>query len=200
MNPYSEQLYGIGVIKQIMAPGKNSMLPLPNERGVDKIPIHTNPNIKVDPQRGINYFKNFLNEPVSKQNYDEAEDLQVEQGIEYLEAMPNINLDFDGDGMPDFQQGPGLLQGQATEKAEEAEVAEEIEEKPIVAKEVEKPIIESTINLEQAEYNKNVQPNREEKLKTTDTSKGFNIKPSEGVVLASGALAMALMLFGRSAK
>ena len=200
MNLYSEQLYGVGVIKQMMAPGKNSMLPLPKERGVDKIPIHTNPNIKVDPQKGVNYFQNFLNESVSKQNYDEAEDLQVEQGIEFLEAMPNINLDFDGDGIPDFQQGGGLLQGQAPEKAKEAEVAEVIENKPMVAKEVEKPIVESTVNLEQAEHNKNPQPNRDDQLKTTDVSKGFNIKPGEGVVLASGALAMALMLFGRSAK
>jgi len=196
MNNYGEELYGIGIIKQTMAPGKNSMLPMPNERGVDKMPIHTNGNIKVDSQKGINYFKNFLNESVSKQNYDEAEDLQVEQGIEYLEAMPNINLDYDGDGIPDFQQGRGILQGQAIEKVEEVE---EIEEKSLIAKEVEKPIVESTVNLEQADQNKNPQPNREEKLKTTDVPKGFNIKPGEGVVLASGALALALMIFGKSA-
>jgi len=199
MNNYGEELYGIGVIKQTMAPGKNNMLPLQNERGVDKMPINTNGNIKVDSQKGINYFKNFLNESVSKQNYDELEDLQIEKGIEYLEAMPNINLDYDGDGMPDFQQGSGILQGQATEAAKEAEVAEEIDEKPLIAKEVEKPIVESTVNLEQADQNKNPQPNREEKLKTTDVPKGFNINAGEGVVLASGALALALMLFGRSA-
>ena len=198
MNLLSESLYGIGVIKQVVAPGKNSMLPLPKERGVDKVPIHTNANIKVDPNKGVNYYKNFLNESVSNQNYDEAEDLSVEQGIEYLEAIPNINLDFDGDGMADYQMGQGLLQGQASEKAKEAEVAEEIEDKPIVAKEVEKPIVESTVNLEQADHNKNPQPNREEQLKTTDTGKAFNINAGEGVVLASGALAMALMLFGKS--
>lgn len=207
MNKTPENIYGYGILKNVIAVGRDSMLPLPKEN-IQKDVIYTNPNMKLDSSKGQNYFKDYMNDPVSKQNYDEAEDYSVDQGIKFLEALPNINLDTDGDGLPDMVLGQGLLQGNQAEKA--TEVQEEmkmdvveveqpkIEEESIEKKEVEKPLIESTTKLQNIDNNTNVQPNRQNKLNDTN-SKSFNISASEGVVLGAGALSLALMAFGKSA-
>ena len=197
-----QAMYGYGILNNLVAVGKNSMLPLKEER-TDKQMIYTDAKLKVDPIKGTNYFKEYMNDPTSKQNFDQQEDHHLEEGMTYLESLPNINLDYDNDGVPDHQYGEPLSASSEEEDYDEDVVnddmpVEPLKEKSLEVKDVEKPIIESTAKLMHNDDNSNVQPNRDEKLKNTDTGK-FNISMSEGVIMGSGLLASALMLFGRNA-
>jgi len=198
-----QEMYGVGILNNLVAVGKNSMLPLKEER-VDKQMIYTDPKLKVDPNKGTNYFKQFMDEPTSKLNYDQQEDLHLEQGMTYLESLPNINLDYDLDGKPDFQYGETVNAKKEEEEYNENVVnddmpVEPIKEKSVEVKDVEKPIIESVEKLMHNDDNTNEQPNRDEKLNNTNTG-GFNISASEGVIIGSGLLASLLVMFGRNSK
>ena len=197
-----QEMYGVGILNNLVAVGKNSMLPLRDER-IDKEMIYTDAKLKVDKNRGTNYFKQFMDDPTSKQNYDQQEDLHLQEGMDYLESLPNINLDFDSDGVPDHQYGETLNAKQEEENYSEDVVndqpVEPLKEKSVEVKDVEKPIIESTAKLMHTDDNTNIQPNRDDKLNNTNIG-GFNISASEGIVMASGLLASALMIFGRNSK
>ena len=196
-----QEMYGVGILNNLVAVGKNSMLPLRDER-IDKEMIYTDAKLKVDKNKGTNYFKQYMNDPTSKLNYDQQEDLHLQEGMDYLESLPNINLDYDLDGKPDFQYGEALNAKKEEENYSEDVVdddqpVEPIKEKSVEVKDVEKPIIESTAKLMHTDDNTNEQPNRDDKLKNTDTGK-FNISMGEGVIIGSGLLASALMVFGRN--
>tara|TARA_R110001592_G_scaffold274201_3_gene541183 strand:+ start:1632 stop:2237 length:606 start_codon:yes stop_codon:yes gene_type:complete len=200
-----QDIYGYGVIKNTIAPDRDSQPMLAGQRTVDKDPIYTNDHLKVNKSIGVNYYKDYMNEPISETNYEERDALHMDDAIDYLEAMPNINLDMDGDGEPDQIQGEGIINNaKAAEFSEQIQEQEDepvqvVEEKSIKFAEPIVADVESVAQLAHVDKKNPLEVNKDNKLNTLDTIKNSQIKASDILTMGAGGLALALMAFGRNA-
>ena len=202
-NSRGEEFYGSGIIQNTVPQNLDSVNVLKHERNVTKEPIRVDGKEKVNKIRGDNYYKDYMKEPLNKQNYGKRDDVHFDEAVNYLEPAENQNLDFDGDGNEDLSYGAGLLQGLMGEAA--AEVAEEIqegedklEEKSIKEVAKEKPIIEGERVLQGQEKQPTMEGNKDVKLKNTDTTTNKEMKMGDMVSMGAGALAVAMMLMGKN--
>ena len=104
---FDSSIYGNGVIRSTVTPNLN-ILPMFNEQGGEKDVIYQKDNIKVDPKIGKNYYKDYMDQTVSKMNNEERKQVNFQESVRYMEEMENSNLDFDGDGKPDFDMTGGV--------------------------------------------------------------------------------------------
>ena len=201
---FDQQIYGTGVIRNTIIPDlTNSAGPLIREVGNDKSVIAQDAHIKVDPKIGKNYYKDYMNQAISKMNTEEQKKVNIEEGSRYMEEVENLNLDFDGDGQNDFDFGKGLKvdNPQSVETQEEL-VAEPsaIQEKSIVKPEVEKVDKESVSDLKHIEEGPTLEGNKDIKLNNVDTQKGTTISINDMVQMGGGALALGMMLLSKNLK
>ena len=195
--------YGSGVIKNTMAPDLDSREPLINQREVHKDAIHIRDNIKVHPTMGKNYYKDYMNDSVDNLNYNERESIQINDSVQYLEALPNEDYDFDGDGQTDFEYSSGELEGIQANHSEEAgekiekgeEIIEEKSTKEIPKHEIIKDV---KANNELMDEEKNINGNKDLRLNNIDARTDDSIKLSDMITIGSGSLALAMMLMGKS--
>ena len=200
------EFYGSGVIKNTAAPNIDAIQSLIGERSVDKDPIRINPQIKVHKNLAPNYYKDYMNESIDNTNFEEREDYNLNEAAEFLEPQPNENLDFDGNGQPDYSYGSGTLGGKHAEDAEDAgelihDGEEKIEEHSIKEAPKHEIIKEAVANKELMDEPKSnpMEVNKDVKLNTTDTrTNRQTLGMADGVVMGAGALAMALMVMGRN--
>lgn len=192
-------IYGVGIIKNTMKPNLDAQPILMGERGCVKDPIYVNDKLKVHPTMGKNYYKDFMNESVNNLNYEEREDYRVDEGINYLESVENQNLDFDGDGQEDFDMGMGVMSNEKAEEVQE-EIAkpEALEEKSVKIQEPIKAHIEPVEKLEHIDKKNPLEVNKDEKLNNTSTMKDSQIRSADMLVMASGAVALAMMVLGKA--
>lgn len=205
LNRLGEDYYGFGTIQNTVPEDLDSLKPMKGERDVCKEVINIDPKIKVDKDKGDNQFKKYIEEPVDKLNFGERERINFDTAIEFLEPMENQNLDFDGDNQPDFNYGDGFLKGVEASKAMEAgkdlgeaEGEQQLEEKPVAQVVKEKPIMEPERELKAQESRPTMEGNKDNRLKNTDNAKDSQIKMADGVIMAAGALAVAMMVMGKT--
>ena len=196
--------YGSGVIMNTMRPSLDERKPLIHQREVHKDPIRIAPDIKVHPTLGKNYIKDFQEESIDKLNYDERDELQLNQAIDYLEAQPNEDFDFDGDGQTDFVYSEGELRGKQAEHADEVgEMIEEgenkIEEKSIEEAPKHEIIKDVKANEELKDEPKEIlNGNKDVRLNNIDARSNESIKLSDMLTIGTGSLALAMMLMGNN--
>mgnify|MGYP003647795725 CR=1 FL=1 len=175
-----------------------------NEQGGEKDVIYQKDNIKVDPKIGKNYYKDYMDQTVSKMNNEERKQVNFQESVRYMEEMENSNLDFDGDGKPDFDMtgGVNINNSKSIEVQEEIQKPADIDEKSTVKAEVEKPDIEPTAELKHIDDKKSseLDENKDKPMKTVDTQKGTVMSISDYVNMGSGALALGAILLGRNLK
>jgi len=203
INRRGAEFYGFGVIQNTSDTNLDDREPMKDERCGDKYPIYTDGKIKVNKKLGENYYKDFMNEPVSQLNYEKRKELNFKSAVDFIEPTANENLDFDGNGEPDINFDDevmirGLLADNSNEAAENIEDPNNIEPESVEEKKQEKPIIEGERELQGQETGKREIVNKERKLNNTDTKSDNQIKMSDGVIMAAGGLAMALMVMGRN--
>ena len=97
-NLRGEEFYGSGIIQNTVPQNLDSVNVLKHERNVTKEPIRVDGKEKVNKIRGDNYYKDYMKEPLNKQNYGKRDDVHFDEAVNYLEPAENQNLDFDGDG------------------------------------------------------------------------------------------------------
>ncbi len=169
-----------------------------------------------------NRYQVYFAESVDKQNYDENAQVKLDRGLDYSEHAENQNLDFDNDGEPDldFQEMRAIIENRETdeeaqkilEDIKEANIEKEdilqpndpLEEKSIGKQTIrdkmqDKPLIETSNNelLGQDQPLKWEKPRNELKENTANHSPK-QISMADGVVMATGGMALAMMLLSRA--
>ena len=200
---FDSSIYGNGVIRSTVTPNLN-ILPMFDEVGGEKEVIYKKDNIKVDPKIGKNYYKDFMDQTVSKMNNEERKQVNFEDSVRYMEEIENSNLDFDGDGKPDFDMTGGVKinNSKSIEVQEEIQKPADIDEKSTVKAEVEKVDIEPTAELEHIDDKKSsgLDENKDKPMLDTDTQKGTIMSVNDMINLGSGAIALGAILLGRNLK
>ena len=197
-----DNYWGYGVIKTQTKPNLDNRPMYKDEYGVQKQPIWYDPKVKVHKNQN-NYLQDFIEEPISKLNFEERLDYHTDIGLDKMEVDTNEDLDFDGDGVGDAEYGGGVVSNKKAEEYQETieeaehkcEPEQSLKEKSVVVKEVEKPIKENAQELQGQDKTRNYEKNQND-LKSVNGMKDTSI--GDMLVMGAGAASIAMLLFGRN--
>ena len=204
-----ENYYGFGIIQatpmdNLDAQGDMIM----DNRGGNpclKEEIRTDQKLKVDKNKGKNYYSDYLNEPISKLNFDERQEYNMDEGVRMVNEAENQNLDFDEDGVMDYKIPTTIVNNKKAE-----EVKEQLEEPPEALPDKAEPVIKEShlqdpVNPETAKVfggeqaeTKTYEKAQNELESVTANISDNKIRTSEMIQMGAGAMALAMLVMSRA--